>query len=115
FTPDANQLIDVCLTVSVDTQVTGSIAKTTIPYVIYCVANLQDLPSVPTRRSSDLCEQLEHVVESGFIYPLLPFCLYLHSVAVARSEEHTSELQSRENLVCRLLREKKNMQYASRR
>src|SRR5690606_41478347 len=25
----------------------------------------------------------------------------------ARSEEHTSELQSRENLVCRLLREKK--------
>src|SRR5690606_41699531 len=26
---------------------------------------------------------------------------------VERSEEHTSELQSRENLVCRLLREKK--------
>src|SRR5690606_41611474 len=29
----------------------------------------------------------------------------------ARSEEHTSELQSRENLVCRLLLEKKNDQY----
>src|SRR5690606_39591946 len=29
------------------------------------------------------------------------------SVAVTRSEEHTSELQSRENLVCRLLLEKK--------
>src|SRR5690606_40703380 len=27
---------------------------------------------------------------------------------VTRSEEHTSELQSRENLVCRLLLEKKN-------
>src|SRR5436309_4817380 len=27
---------------------------------------------------------------------------------VLRSEEHTSELQSRENLVCRLLLEKKN-------
>src|SRR5207302_9002407 len=27
---------------------------------------------------------------------------------VSRSEEHTSELQSRENLVCRLLLEKKN-------
>src|SRR5207302_9334562 len=27
----------------------------------------------------------------------------------ARSEEHTSELQSRENLVCRLLLEKKKM------
>src|SRR5690606_39411670 len=32
-------------------------------------------------------------------WPLMP----------ARSEEHTSELQSRENLVCRLLREKKKM------
>src|SRR5436309_10636663 len=30
--------------------------------------------------------------------------------AAARSEEHTSELQSRENLVCRLLLEKKKMQ-----
>src|SRR5690606_40220189 len=28
---------------------------------------------------------------------------------VVRSEEHTSELQSRENLVCRLLLEKKNV------
>src|SRR5690606_41310471 len=28
---------------------------------------------------------------------------------ILRSEEHTSELQSRENLVCRLLLEKKNM------
>src|SRR5690606_41859610 len=28
-----------------------------------------------------------------------------------RSEEHTSELQSRENLVCRLLLEKKNKTY----
>src|SRR5436309_5085003 len=29
------------------------------------------------------------------------------AVLVSRSEEHTSELQSRENLVCRLLLEKK--------
>src|SRR5690606_39448892 len=29
--------------------------------------------------------------------------------AAVRSEEHTSELQSRENLVCRLLLEKKNV------
>src|SRR5436309_4328537 len=29
------------------------------------------------------------------------------STATSRSEEHTSELQSRENLVCRLLLEKK--------
>src|SRR5690606_40223829 len=31
-----------------------------------------------------------------------------HPLAGNRSEEHTSELQSRENLVCRLLLEKKN-------
>src|SRR5690606_39630837 len=31
----------------------------------------------------------------------------LHHRALNRSEEHTSELQSRENLVCRLLLEKK--------
>src|SRR5690606_39768432 len=31
------------------------------------------------------------------------------SFAISRSEEHTSELQSRENLVCRLLLEKKNV------
>src|SRR5690606_40545418 len=31
-----------------------------------------------------------------------------HSPHPSRSEEHTSELQSRENLVCRLLLEKKN-------
>src|SRR5690606_40746574 len=30
------------------------------------------------------------------------------AIACRRSEEHTSELQSRENLVCRLLLEKKN-------
>src|SRR2546427_3072488 len=31
--------------------------------------------------------------------------------ALQRSEEHTSELQSQSNLVCRLLLEKKNIQY----
>src|SRR5690606_39347692 len=30
------------------------------------------------------------------------------AIPINRSEEHTSELQSRENLVCRLLLEKKN-------
>src|SRR5690606_39936413 len=32
-----------------------------------------------------------------------------------RSEEHTSELQSRENLVCRLLLEKKNKKHINRK
>src|SRR5690606_41609094 len=34
-------------------------------------------------------------------------CLRTHGAHNRRSEEHTSELQSRENLVCRLLLEKK--------
>src|SRR5690606_40479654 len=36
-----------------------------------------------------------------------PGGMWKKSVGLARSEEHTSELQSRENLVCRLLLEKK--------
>src|SRR5690606_39907809 len=39
---------------------------------------------------------------------LLLGVLAIGAVVWARSEEHTSELQSRENLVCRLLLEKKN-------
>src|SRR5688572_31394155 len=34
-------------------------------------------------------------------------CVVLHSSTHTRSEEHTSELQSQSNLVCRLLLEKK--------
>src|SRR5690606_39547022 len=37
--------------------------------------------------------------------PRLPPC-FQHRLQALRSEEHTSELQSRENLVCRLLLEK---------
>src|SRR5690606_39709181 len=36
-----------------------------------------------------------------------PGWLYAYALPSDRSEEHTSELQSRENLVCRLLLEKK--------
>src|SRR5690606_40752526 len=36
---------------------------------------------------------------------------YGGGIGYVRSEEHTSELQSRENLVCRLLLEKKKKQY----
>src|SRR2546422_1468531 len=46
-------------------------------------------------------------------------CFYVHSKGFhhhhreARSEEHTSELQSRLHLVCRLLLEKKKQSYSS--
>src|SRR2546430_15841503 len=36
-----------------------------------------------------------------------PGCLFLAPMPIERSEEHTSELQSQSNLVCRLLLEKK--------
>src|SRR2546430_4212069 len=48
-----------------------------------------------------LCRQ--QTVLSHDTFELLPFFLI-----AARSEEHTSELQSQSNLVCRLLLEKKN-------
>src|SRR3712207_8068325 len=46
---------------------------------------------------ADIRESLETLLE-----------LEGYSVTLARSEEHTSELQSRQYLVCRLLLEKKN-------
>src|SRR5260370_15342787 len=39
--------------------------------------------------------------------PMSPRCCSARTVAPTRSEEHTSELQSHLNLVCRLLLEKK--------
>src|SRR5690625_6509669 len=56
----------------------------------------------PTRRSSDLCgtHSIRAAEHQG--------CLQMQSWSVMRrSEEHTSELQSRGHLVCRLLLEKK--------
>src|SRR2546430_9942463 len=38
----------------------------------------------------------------------------MHSIPLHRSEEHTSELQSQSNLVCRLLLEKKNQKQVRR-
>src|SRR5690606_39384029 len=94
--------------------------------VMLCSAHCA-LLSFPTRRSSDL---LFHLMDTVGTHPQLPvnwvvgFCAALmiaatfvtlwwsHRrlvalIALSRSEEHTSELQSRENLVCRLLLEKK--------
>src|SRR5690606_41753780 len=91
----------------------------------HCYGRPRDLHSFPTRRSSDL-----HRTGSWPVPPL-PYStiarrwelprnrsrgcrradkhpgLFPHPHRTSRSEEHTSELQSRENLVCRLLLEKK--------
>src|SRR5260370_26641846 len=44
---------------------------------------------------------------------LVPFVGWWRGHATCRSEEHTSELQSHLNLVCRLLLEKKNIPISS--
>src|SRR5699024_11469760 len=45
---------------------------------------------------------------SSVMRPSATFNRILEEISAARSEEHTSELQSRFDLVCRLLLEKKN-------
>src|SRR5690606_39891439 len=51
-------------------------------------------------------------IEGGILEGAQPIAVFRH--VLDRSEEHTSELQSRENLVCRLLLEKKkNITYFS--
>src|SRR3712207_7391831 len=44
----------------------------------------------------------------GLSHPTRVRCLHVQNHRQRRSEEHTSELQSRQYLVCRLLLEKKN-------
>src|SRR5438874_7890108 len=72
---------------------------------------LPDLHSFPTRRSSDLgfqdrrIQPLCHPSRPARMLRTLSQALHWHPDS--RSEEHTSELQSRRDLVCRLLLEKK--------
>src|SRR5438477_7525913 len=75
----------------------------------------RDLHSFPTRRSSDLSlkkiKGLEvRVVEAGQADGETDGTRLFGALnnLVPRSEEHTSELQSHVNIVCRLLLEKKN-------
>src|SRR5690606_32753690 len=51
-----------------------------------------------------------HQLNQQFPLTEIPNKLVKRLFRMFRSEEHTSELQSRENLVCRLLLEKKNSQ-----
>src|SRR5690606_41829942 len=95
-----------------------------------CYLHHLDLLSFPTRRSSDLLHDPKvffHEKSGGNrAYSNIASVIILKSsfgnkvasnqwhelpdtecIYTGRSEEHTSELQSRENLVCRLLLEKK--------
>src|SRR5207249_8522465 len=80
------------------------------------------LHSFPTRRSSDL--ESRFIGSSGLDegaacrirsrFQELRRVAGHHDLAVLRSEEHTSELQSRFDLVCRLLLEKKKKKTSAR-
>src|SRR5690606_42028469 len=84
--------------------------------LLYRHAVLRDLHSFPTRRSSDLhrtvrrgrkrsaCRRGRQGSWRRLCGGPVDWSSWCGSL---RSEEHTSELQSRENLVCRLLLEKK--------
>src|SRR5207247_9408537 len=86
----------------------------------YCHGAHPDLHSFPTRRSSDLPTSWSQDGHGLFVYQTgeVPAKVYRVDLAAGkrvlwkqlvpgRSEEHTSELQSRVDLVCRLLLEKK--------
>src|SRR5690606_42130611 len=96
-------------------------------FFFYCSRPPRDPHPFPTRRSSDLgvCAALWRHGKAQRLASLAgSVALLAASIALLaavweagvlamhvgswRSEEHTSELQSRENLVCRLLLEKKN-------
>src|SRR5206468_8057204 len=74
-------------------------------FFFYCSGDHRDLHSFPTRRSSDLPVLAEPQPAVERIHPVEASCKL--AVGHERSEEHTSELQSRSDLVCRLLLEKK--------
>src|SRR5690606_40920144 len=105
-----------------------------LPLCYHSAAHHRRSHSFPTRRSSDLRASsasrggssrspngntsARNRKASGFESMLAKtslkaFCMRASASCTAhsssRSEEHTSELQSRENLVCRLLLEKKKM------
>src|SRR5207302_8148277 len=93
------------------------------PFFFHSSRPPRDLHSFPTRRSSDLIRDIPSHrliapdtdmwgtggILGGILFRLGSYPAGAQGKCLndARSEEHTSELQSRENLVCRLLLEKK--------
>src|SRR5205809_4005664 len=80
--------------------VTNLICVVHIFNMFYIYGDHRDLHSFPTRRSSDLLPRVSAL-------PVMALIRARRGDPEDRSEEHTSELQSRLHLVCRLLLEKK--------
>src|SRR5258708_24464516 len=77
---------------------------------LYEAAELHGVVPADTRKSFDVREVIARVVDGSELDEFKPLygttlvCGFAH---ICRSEEHTSELQSPDHLVCRLLLEKK--------
>src|SRR5688572_32116034 len=69
---------------------------------------LFEVPALPAR-------EWVGAVGAGFLVAVLWIALDAGWAHMGRSEEHTSELQSQSNLVCRLLLEKKKHNHQDRR
>src|SRR5690606_41657746 len=73
-----------------------------------------DLDPKKAKRAERVVYSLFYISIAGSLGAVLAYMFFpietgeLMAIRLHRSEEHTSELQSRENLVCRLLLEKKN-------
>src|SRR5688500_20310410 len=89
-----------------------------VPFCFHNGGDRGALHPLPTRRSSDLLDTLDHstflVFHDNLIDAVVARANYGQQQdrggnEAARSEEHTSELQSPCNLVCPLLPEKKNI------
>src|SRR5437870_7896955 len=85
-------------------------------FFVRCASHHRDRHSFPTRRSSDLIAMSPRFSLSGpssgkertsVALSAPRNCRLSSRIRLSRSEEHTSELQSRGHLVCRLLLEKK--------
>src|SRR5438445_10122701 len=75
-------------------------------FFFQCPGAPRDLHSFPTRRSSDLTRSRRPWMRRTTICRSERAALLVQN-GRSRSEDHTSELQSRQYLVCRLLLEKK--------
>src|SRR5438552_16525658 len=89
------------------------IPASTTPSLLLSLAITPPSHSFPTRRSSDLVLAYRMIlfwlplIAGGVAFAALRRDMPTGGELAARSEEHTSELQSPEQRVCRLLLEKK--------
>src|SRR5258707_10511939 len=85
--------------------------STLFPYTTLFRSELDDGVNQPEHRERAAVDDVGHVARRAIERGLLPQQRAAHAdradIVNGRSEEHTSELQSRQYLVCRLLLEKK--------